>query len=329
MLDRTLRLSKENYIDGIRNGDKIVLSRSISIFESDKESDKQLAREILEEILPYTGKSYRIGITGVPGVGKSTFINKIGEEILNSGHKLAILAVDPSSSSSKGSILGDKIRMSSLASKKNVFIRPSPTSNSLGGIAKKSREVMLLCEAAGYDVILVETTGVGQSEVAVNDMVDFFLLLLLAGAGDEVQGIKRGIMEIADFVLISKADGDNLEAAKNTTKVFEHALHFFSPKNTFHSTEVLECSSISGHNISKVWQSVKKSFTNKQLRKWMLNRRKNQLVQWMNDYLEETILEKFYQKPEMKKQIDLKKTQVFEGKKSPYLAAEELLDIIP
>ncbi|RLD85365.1 MAG: methylmalonyl Co-A mutase-associated GTPase MeaB, partial [Bacteroidetes bacterium] len=221
------RLKAEEYIDGILNGNRVILSRAITIIESNLESDKKLAKEIIQAVLPRSGNSIRIGITGVPGVGKSTFIEVFGKHLIVQGHKVAILSIDPSSQRSKGSILGDKTRMEELANLENAYIRPSASGDTLGGVANKTGETVLLCEAAGYDVVLIETVGVGQSETAVHGMTDFFLLLMLSGAGDELQGIKKGIMEMADMVVINKADGDNIRRSEMAKLQYQNALHIF------------------------------------------------------------------------------------------------------
>ncbi|MBT4401283.1 MAG: methylmalonyl Co-A mutase-associated GTPase MeaB, partial [Bacteroidetes bacterium] len=232
-------LSSEAYYEGIRSGNRTILSQAITLIESQLKEHQQLAQEIIALCLPFSGKSVRIGITGVPGVGKSSFIEAIGGSLTAKGLRLAVLAIDPSSERSKGSILGDKTRMESLANDKNTFIRPSPSAGTLGGVARKTREIMVVCEAAGFNIIFIETVGVGQSEVAVHSMVDFFLLLMLAGAGDELQGIKRGIMEMADVIAITKADGDNLTAAHRARIEYMNALHLFPPAESGWKPEVL------------------------------------------------------------------------------------------
>ena len=225
------RLTGEQYIDGILKGDRVLLSRAITLVESNMESVKALAKEVVQAILPHSGRSFRIGVTGVPGVGKSTFIETFGKHLIEKGHKVAVLSIDPSSQRSKGSILGDKTRMEMLTTMEEAYIRPSASGETLGGVANKTGETMLLCEAAGYDVILIETVGVGQSETAVHGMTDFFLLLMLSGAGDELQGIKKGIMEMADMLVIHKADGDNIKKSELAKLQYENALHLFQPPN--------------------------------------------------------------------------------------------------
>ncbi|MFT7056278.1 MAG: LAO/AO transport system kinase, partial [Roseivirga sp.] len=252
------RLSIKEYTEGILNSDRVILSRAITLVESNLLTDITLAQALLENIIPHAGKSVRIGITGVPGVGKSTFIESFGEYITNQDNKLAVLTVDPSSQLGKGSILGDKTRMESLSRNPKAFIRPSASGSTLGGVSGKTREVMLLCEAAGYNVIFVETVGVGQSETLVHGMVDFFLLLMLAGAGDELQGIKKGIMEMADAVVINKADGDNIKPAQRAKIEYQNALHLFPASESGWIPEVKTCSAIKGEGLSAIWQMMEK-----------------------------------------------------------------------
>ena len=253
---RKIRHSSQTYIDGILKGERVLLSQAITLVESNLLEDQEKANEILEAVLPYTNNSLRVGITGVPGVGKSTFIEALGKHIIAQNKKLAVLAVDPSSNRSRGSILGDKTRMSELSNDPMAYIRPSPTQSSLGGVARRTREVMLLCEAAGYEVIIIETVGVGQSETLVHGMVDFFLLLMLAGAGDELQGIKKGIMEMADAIVINKADGDNLHRAKVARKEYESALHLFPPAENGWYASCDDLFSYRKNRIAKIWDLV-------------------------------------------------------------------------
>src|SRR6056297_66269 len=249
-------LTLQDYVEGIRNGNRTILSRAITLIESTKAEHQDLAQDIIEQCLPETGESIRIGITGVPGVGKSTFIETLGNYIIGKERKLAVLAIDPSSTRTRGSILGDKTRMETLANNDQAFIRPSPTGGSLGGVARKTRETIYLCEAAGYDTIFIETVGVGQSETAVHSMVDFFLLLMLAGAGDELQGIKRGIMEMADTIAINKADGENIPKANLAKKEFENALHLFPVPPSGWPPKVLTCSAMKNNGIAEIWGEV-------------------------------------------------------------------------
>src|SRR5210317_486511 len=249
------RLEASEYIEGVLKGDRVVLSRAITVIESNLSSDKRLAKEIIQAILPHSGNSIRIGITGVPGVGKSTFIEAFGLYLIEQGKRVAVLAVDPSSPIAGGSILGDKTRMEELSRREEAFIRPSPAEGALGGVAQKTRETMLLCEAAGYDVILVETVGVGQSEYQVAGMVDLFMVLMLPGGGDELQGIKKGIMELADALVINKADGDSENLAKQTQSHYQSALHLLTPQS-FWQPSVLQCSALHSQGIAEVWQMI-------------------------------------------------------------------------
>mgnify|MGYP001821501507 FL=1 len=250
------RLKASEYIEGVLKGDRVVLSRAITVIESNLSSDKRLAKEIIQAILPHSGNSIRIGITGVPGVGKSTFIEAFGKLLIRLGHKVAILSIDPSSQRTKGSILGDKTRMEELANKPEAYIRPSASGDTLGGVANKTGEAMLLCEAAGFDVVLIETVGVGQSETAVHGMTDFFLLLMLSGAGDELQGIKKGIMEMADMIVINKADGDNVRQSELASRQYENALHLFPPSDSGWTPVAGTASALKNIGITEVWEKI-------------------------------------------------------------------------
>ncbi len=251
-------LSADEYIKGILAGNRTLLSKAITLVESSLPKHQEIAQQIIEQCIQYAGKSIRLGITGVPGVGKSTFIESLGIYLTGQGHQLAVLAIDPSSEKTKGSILGDKTRMEKLSVDKNAFIRPSPSAGSLGGVARKTKEIIILCEAAGFDTIIVETVGVGQSETAVHSMVDFFLLLMLAGAGDELQGIKRGIMEMADALVINKADGDNVKKAKLAQLEYKNALHLFPPSESGWIPTVNTCSSLNNKGIEEVWKVIER-----------------------------------------------------------------------
>jgi len=254
--NKKIKRSVQEYVDGIITGNRTILGQAITLIESSLPEHNQIAQEIIEKCLPYAGNSIRIGITGVPGVGKSTFIESMGKYITSKGNKLAVLAVDPSSERSKGSILGDKTRMEELATDPDAFIRPSPSAGSLGGVARKTRETIVLCEAAGFNTIFIETVGVGQSETAVHSMVDFFLLLMLAGAGDELQGIKRGIMEMADAIVINKADGENIRNAEQAKNEYQNALHLFPPTPSGWIPKVLTCSSLVKTGMDEVWKVI-------------------------------------------------------------------------
>jgi LAO/AO transport system kinase len=281
----------ENLKEGLLQGDRLSLSKAITLIESTKTEDRKKADQLLDSIIKNTGNSIRIGISGVPGVGKSTFIEAFGLYVLQQNKKVAVLAVDPSSSTAKGSILGDKTRMQELSANKNAFIRPSPSSGNLGGVARKTRESILLCEAAGYDIILVETVGVGQSEITVSGMVDFFLLLMIAGAGDELQGIKRGIMEIADLVLVNKADGDNLPRAKAARQDYGRALHLFQAKESGWIPLALTCSSIENIGIKEVSQEIEKYQNHTKTNGYFASNRKRQALNWFKEMFSTSVQE--------------------------------------
>ena len=293
------RLTTQAYIDGVLSGDRVILSRAITIIESNLESDKLLAKTVIQEILPASGSSIRIGITGVPGVGKSTFIEAFGKHLITQGHKVAILSIDPSSQRSKGSILGDKTRMEELSSLENAYIRPSASGETLGGVTNKTAESMLLCEAAGYNVILIETVGVGQSETAVHGMTDFFLLLMLAGAGDELQGIKKGIMEMADMVVINKADGDNVRKSELARLQYQNALHIFPAPESGWTPIVTKASSTKNTGIDTIWDEITKY---KQLATdngYFIKNRNHQKIRWMYDNINEALKHMFYGSKEL------------------------------
>lgn len=323
---RKKALKPEDYIDGISKGERAVLSRAITLVESSLPEHQETAQKIIEKCLPMAGNSLRVGITGVPGVGKSTFIESLGNEITSKGHKLAVLAIDPSSERSKGSILGDKTRMETLTSNPDAFIRPSPSAGSLGGVARKTRESMLLCEAAGFDVVFVETVGVGQSETAVHSMVDFFLLLMLAGAGDELQGIKRGIMEMADAIAINKADGNNKAKASQAKAEYNSALHLFPPAPSGWSPKVLTCSALHNIDINNVWETIleyKKLTVQNQF--WQ-KKRNEQARYWMYQTINEQLKNSFYSDEKIKSLLKTYENEVLSSKKSSFQAAGQLLE---
>ena len=320
------RLSKGENVYGFLSGNRDVLSNAITLIESSATPDILLGEEILNTILPNTGGSKRIGITGVPGVGKSTFIETFGGLLTGSGHNLAVLTVDPSSQRTGGSILGDKTRMESLSNDLNAYIRPSPTGDSLGGVANKTRETLLLCEAAGFDIILIETVGVGQSETAVKGMVDFFLLLLLAGAGDELQGIKKGIMEMADAIVINKADGDNIQASKKAKIEFENALHLFPLSSSGWSPKVNLCSSVKNTGLEKVWSMILEYF-NSVGEDWLKLQRQNQNVSWMKESISHLLKTGFYASPKVLKHLNSMEEKVKVGQITPFSAARKLVDL--
>jgi LAO/AO transport system kinase len=320
------RLSVDEYAHGIQSGNRVILAKAITMVESNLDSDQKQSAELFEKIIHLTGKSVRIGITGVPGVGKSTFIEAFGKHLIDLGKKIAVLTIDPSSSITHGSILGDKTRMETLSKNPHAFIRPTASGNTLGGVASSTREAMLLCEAAGYDVILVETVGVGQSEVAVKNMVDFFLLLMLAGAGDELQGIKKGIMEMADAIVITKADGDNVRKATEARADYQHALHLFPPSESGWITKVLTCSAHSQTGIAETWNMVEDFQTLTQPSGHFIENRKQQSIAWLHEYFNGLLLRDFQKQPALQKEkINLEK-QVADQKLSPQAAAHLLLD---
>lgn len=319
-------LSKEKYFAGIRSGNRAILGQAITLVESTLNTDQALAQELLADCLPFAGNAIRIGITGVPGVGKSTFIEVFGKYLTSQGHKVAVLAIDPSSQRSKGSILGDKTRMEALAVDPNAFIRPSPAAGSLGGVARKTQETLILCEAAGFDVVIVETVGVGQSETAVHNMVDFFLLLMLPGAGDELQGIKRGIMEMADALLINKADGDQMDLATQAKAQYQHALHLFPPTDSGWVPVVGTCSAQTGNGIAEVWLLLNKYIDLVQANGYFVQKRLSQAKDRMVSALEDNLRQQLFQHPEVSKLLPIIEKQLAENRISPYVAAQQLLD---
>lgn len=320
------RLTAEEYIEGILAGNRIILSRAITLIESQLENDRLIAQGVLEGILPQTGKAIRIGITGVPGVGKSTFIEAFGKHITSLSKKIAVLAIDPTSQRTKGSIMGDKTRMEELAHDSLAYIRPSPSGNTLGGVANKTRETMLLCEAAGFEIILIETVGVGQSETVVKGMVDFFLLLMLSGAGDELQGIKRGIMEMADAIAITKADGDNNQLAKNARMEYVHALHLFPPTANNWYPPVLTCSALEKTGLPEIWQVII-DFENQMKENgfWKKNRHE-QSLNWMYDYIKQYLEAQFFSDKSVKENLETISNQVLSERILPIQGANILLN---
>lgn len=323
---RIPQLSVNDYVEGILKGDVSVLGRAVTLVESTSESHQQIAQEVIEKCLPYSGNSRRIGITGVPGAGKSTSIDVFGLHVLRKGGKLAVLAIDPSSERSKGSILGDKTRMEKLSLEKNAFIRPSPSAGSLGGVARKTRETIVLCEAAGYDNIFVETVGVGQSETAVHSMVDFFLLIQLAGTGDELQGIKRGIMEMADGIVINKSDGDNVERAKLAAAQFRNALFLFPPSPSKWKPEVITYSGYYEIGIDIVWDMIDRYFAYVKKTGYFETKRNQQARYWMMETIDEQLRNKFYSVPEVKALLEQKELRVLNNEQSSFTAAKDVLD---
>jgi LAO/AO transport system kinase len=313
------------YIKGVREQDRRLLSKTITLIESSRSDHQELARKILDQLLPHTGKAVRLGITGVPGVGKSMFIESLGMALVDTGHRVAVLAVDPSSSRSGGSVMADKTRMERLAVEENAFIRPSPSGGTLGGVARKTRETMLVCEAADFDVIIVETVGVGQSETTVASMVDFFLVLMLSGAGDELQGIKRGVLELADAIAITKADSDNIEKAKNAAKIYETTMHMLQPTSPNWDPPVLTCSALDMIGIVEIWQMVIKYHKKFTASGELEQKRQKQALDWLWSLVEEGLRERFDTNPEIKKRLRRIARAVEKGETSPTRAADKLL----
>ena len=324
---RKAMLSADAYVKGILDGNITLLSQAVTLVESSKREHQEIAQEIILRCLPYSGKSIRVGITGVPGVGKSTFIETMGKSITSRGHKLAVLAIDPSSERSRGSILGDKTRMEELSSDPHAYIRPSPSAGSLGGVARKTRETIILCEAAGFDTIFIETVGVGQSETVVHSMVDFFLLLMLSGAGDELQGIKRGIMEMADMITINKADGDNIDRAEMARVQYMNALHLFPPAESGWNPRVLTCSSAKNIGLGKIWKTIEDYFSTVNESGYFSHRRNEQSKFWMYETINGQLKSNFYQNQKIKQLIPAFENHVLKGEMSSFIAARRLLDL--
>ena len=320
-------LTVEQYVEGILSGNITILSKAITLIESLREEHNNMAQQIVERCLPSSGNSIRIGITGVPGAGKSTFIEAFGKMLTGAGKKLAVLAIDPSSERSKGSILGDKTRMIELSCDPLAFIRPSPSAGSLGGVARKTRESIVLCEAAGFDVIFIETVGVGQSETAVHSMVDFFLLVMLSGAGDELQGIKRGIMEMADMLVINKADGANIQKAMQARAQYQSALHLFPPRDSGRTAKVLTCSSKEKSGLAEIWLEISDYMQATANNSFFASNRRQQTKYWMYQTVHDTLIQRFYSNPSVKSLLKQYEDSVCNNKMSPFTAAKELLEI--
>ena len=320
------RLSLNQYVDGVLAGERVVLARAITLIESRLAADSERAAQLLDAILPHTGQSRRVGITGVPGVGKSTFIDALGMHVIRDhGERLAVLTVDPSSPISGGSILGDKTRMERLSADPNAFIRPSPSGGHLGGVARRTRETILLCEAAGFRNLLIETVGVGQSETAVRSMTDFFLLLMLAGAGDELQGIKRGIIEMIDGMAINKADGDNLTKAERARVEYASALHLFPPSGDGWTPQVVTCSSVNNTGIAEIWQMVLEHEAQLGATGHIAQRRTQGDLQWMDELVSMGLAEMFQAQPAVAQRLPALRQEVREGRVTPLAASRELL----
>jgi len=317
-------LDLANLAPGVRAGERGVIARAITLIESRRADHQQAARRLVQDLLPATGKAVRVGITGVPGVGKSTTIDALGTFLTGEGHKVAVLAVDPSSTRSGGSILADKTRMARLGSDPNAFVRPSPSSGTLGGVAAKTRESMLICEAAGFDVVLVETIGTGQSETIVADMTDFFLVLMLPGAGDELQGLKKGVIEIADMIAINKADGDNVRRATAAAAEYRAALHILTPRSATWSPPVVTYSALSGDGVAGLWSSIIDHRERMTASGELAARRREQQVKWMWAMLEDRVFARLKSDPALKARLPRIEAAVAEGRTTPALAADEI-----
>ncbi|MGD2272375.1 MAG: methylmalonyl Co-A mutase-associated GTPase MeaB [Desulfobacterales bacterium] len=316
------------YIKGVLEGDRRVIAKTITLIESSLPRHQDLSTQILDDLLPNTGKSIRLGITGVPGVGKSTFIENFGMELIQKGHRLGVLAVDPSSKKSGGSIMGDKTRMEKLSVHEQAFIRPSPSGGTLGGVARKTRETMIICEAAGFDVIIVETIGVGQSEIMVASMVDFFLVLMLAGAGDELQGIKKGVLELADAIAINKADGDNIKRTQQAKREYEAAMGLLYHPSPVWSPPVLTCSALTKDGLEQIWNIILDHRKKLSASGELTEKRKQQALDWMWSLVEEGLRDQFKHNPSVKKRLAKITGEVEKGVIAPTSAAAELLELM-
>jgi LAO/AO transport system kinase len=317
----------EDYVEGVRSGDRAMLARAITLVESTRPEHGALAQQMLQALLPGTGAALRVGITGVPGVGKSTTIDQLGMNLVAAGHRVAVLAVDPTSKRTGGSILGDKTRMSRLAQEPNAFIRPSPTSGTLGGVTRKTRETMVLAEAAGFDVVMVETVGVGQSEIAVADMVDFFLVLLLAGGGDDLQGIKKGIIEIADMIAINKADGDNVTRAQRAAAEYRAALQILTPQSAAWSPPVVTISGRANEGLDALWTNILDHRDKMRLSGEFETRRRQQAVAWMRDMLSDRVMASVHANPKVAERVPRLEAEVGAGRLLPTLAVDEIVSV--
>jgi LAO/AO transport system kinase len=323
---RRRELTVDDYVSGVRAGDRAILGRAISLVESNARVHYELAQSVLTQLLPFTGGAHRVGISGVPGVGKSTFIEALGTTLTGKGHKVAVLAVDPTSERTKGSILGDKTRMVLLSQDLSAFIRPSPSSGSLGGVGRKTRETMLLCEAAGFDVVLVETVGVGQSETMVAEMVDFYLVLMLAGAGDELQGIKRGILELADMIAVNKADSGNERQAERARLEYEGALHLMHAGKDGWQVPVVKCSAITRTGLTELWANVERYRSEGEASGHLQQRRQKQLLRWTWQMVEHELLATLKNHPDVERVLPELERKVHDGELTATLGAQHILE---
>jgi LAO/AO transport system kinase len=317
----------QDYIDGVLAKNRRIVSKTITLIESSLPAHQKMAKPIVDALLPHAGNAVRIGITGVPGVGKSTYIESFGLQLVQQGHRVAVLAVDPSSSKSGGSIMGDKTRMEKLSLEQQAFIRPSPSGGTLGGVARRTRETIVVCEAAGFDVIIVETVGVGQSETTVASMVDFFLVLMLAGAGDELQGIKKGVLELADAIAINKADGNNITKAEKAKLEYENALKLLTPSSKIWSPPVLTCSAVTMDGLDEIWQTILDHKNKFEICGELVEKRRKQALDWLWALVEEGLRERFYRNPDVVKALPKIVKEVEKGKIAPTVAAQRLLDL--
>ena len=322
---RRLQLSLDDYAAGVLARDPVVLGRAITLIESNVPAHQERAQQLLARLLPHTGRSRRVGITGIPGAGKSTFIEAFGCHLTDAGLRVAVLAVDPSSTVNGGSILGDKVRMEKLCQRRSAFIRPSPSGGSLGGVARKTREAILVCEAAGFDVVIVETVGVGQNEVTVRSMVDFFLVLMIAGAGDEIQGIKKGIIELADAIVINKSDGDNRPRAMAAQAEMRRVLHYLHRSSEGWTTPSLLASALTGEGVPETWRTTEEFFNIARASGALAARRQAQAVEWMHALIAESLRARFYAEPLVRSRLGMIERAVAEGRLPVFAAAQELL----
>ncbi len=320
-------LAPQEYVKGVLSGDRTVLARTITLIESNAAEHIKKARTVLKHLLPFAGKSFRIGITGMPGAGKSTLIEALGCFLVEKGFKVAVLAVDPTSSITRGSILGDKTRMEKLSRRKNAFIRPSPSGGTLGGVTRKSLETIIICESAGFDIIIIETVGVGQNEITVRSMVDFFLLVLIPGAGDELQGIKRGVIEIADALIINKADGYNREKAERVREEYSLALKYLAPATPGWKTRAYLCSALNGEGVAGLWETIGRFRQKTRESGIFYKRRQNQNLDWMFGLIENRLRDDFFSHPGIQRELSLVKEKVLDGSILPTAAAERLLNL--